>query len=132
MYSCASFISVARPVTQPLNFEDIQARLHSVLVQCSCTYIQPFTHYNCACVGPCVSYVLLRKSGMRRGMLMTVLQQYAHEQDVWRGKPGERYMYMYTCACAGMYTSTLTCAFITTCMYHGATQSSSSDWSYFC
>jgi SAGA-associated factor 29 len=45
----------SRPVTQPLNFEDIQAR----------------------------------KSGMRRGMLMTVLQQYAHEQDVWRGKPGE-------------------------------------------
>jgi SAGA-associated factor 29 len=34
----------SRPVTQPLNFEDIQARLHSVLVQCSCTYmyIQPF------------------------------------------------------------------------------------------
>jgi SAGA-associated factor 29 len=45
----------SRPATQPLNFEDIQAR----------------------------------KSGMRRGMLMTVLQQYAQEQDVWRGKPGE-------------------------------------------
>ena len=27
---------------------------------------------------------------MRRGMLMTVLQQYAQEQDVWRGKTGER------------------------------------------
>ena len=28
---------------------------------------------------------------MRRGMLMTVLQQYALEQPVWRGKPGEKY-----------------------------------------
>ncbi len=27
---------------------------------------------------------------MRRGMLMTVLQQYAVEQQVWKGKPGER------------------------------------------
>ena len=31
-----------------------------------------------------------RRSGMRRGMLMTVLHQYALEQPVWRGKPGER------------------------------------------
>ena len=32
----------------------------------------------------------VRRSGtMRRGMLMTVLQQYALEQLVWRGKPGE-------------------------------------------
>lgn len=32
---------------------------------------------------------------MRRGMLMTVLQQYAQEQDVWRGKPGETYVAIY-------------------------------------
>lgn len=30
-----------------------------------------------------------RRSGMRRGMLMTVLHQYALEQPVWLGKPGE-------------------------------------------
>ena len=28
---------------------------------------------------------------MRRGMLMTVLQQYALDQQVWQGGPGERY-----------------------------------------
>ena len=27
---------------------------------------------------------------------MTVLQQYAQEQDVWRGKPGETYVTVYT------------------------------------
>ena len=31
-----------------------------------------------------------RRQGMRRGMLMTVLHQYAIEQPVWKGKPGER------------------------------------------
>lgn len=30
-----------------------------------------------------------RRGSMRRGMLMTVLQQYAVEQPVWRGKAGE-------------------------------------------
>ena len=44
----------------------------------------------CVCVCVCVCVHVCRKSGMRRGMLMTVLQQYAQEQDVWRGKPGER------------------------------------------
>ena len=34
-----------------------------------------------------------RRPSMRRGMLMTVLHQYAVEQPVWRGKPGERYAY---------------------------------------
>lgn len=37
-------------------------------------------------------YQAQRRSGigtMRRGMLMTVLHQYALEQPVWRGKPGE-------------------------------------------
>ncbi|XP_003386069.1 PREDICTED: SAGA-associated factor 29-like [Amphimedon queenslandica] len=33
--------------------------------------------------------VTKRTGTMRRGMLMTVLQQYALEQPVWRGKPGE-------------------------------------------
>ena len=35
-----------------------------------------------------------RRSGgmgtMRRGMLMTILQQYALDQPVWKGKSGER------------------------------------------
>ena len=31
-----------------------------------------------------------RPGTMRRGMLMTVLQQYALDQPVWRGKPGEQ------------------------------------------
>ena len=34
---------------------------------------------------------------MRRGMLMTVLQQYAVEQPVWRGKPGERSILVINC-----------------------------------
>ena len=99
--------NVARPVTQPLNFEDIQARYSTVLAfvnlhfRCICVYMYM---YMCMCMY--TMCLCCRKSGMRRGMLMTVLQQYAHEQDVWRGKPGERcvhvhyvhvyiYMYMY-------------------------------------
>lgn len=31
-----------------------------------------------------------RPGTMRRGMLMTVLQQYALDQPVWKGKPGEQ------------------------------------------
>ena len=38
----------------------------------------------------------LRRSGgmgtMRRGMLMTILQQYALDQPVWKGKPGEKWV----------------------------------------
>ena len=38
---------------------------------------------------------IYRRSGtMRRGMLMTVLQQYALDQPAWRGKPGERSVFI--------------------------------------
>ena len=40
----------------------------------------------------CMLFVT-RRSGMgtmRRGMLMTVLHQYALEQPIWEGKAGER------------------------------------------
>ena len=46
---------------------------------------------------------------MRRGMLMTVLQQYAQEQDVWRGKPGER--------CARFTTAPVLCALFSVAVF---------------
>ena len=38
---------------------------------------------------------------MRRGMLMTVLQQYALEQPVWKGKTGERCVCVCVCVQRG-------------------------------
>lgn len=73
---------LARPVTQPLNFEDIQARYDVEQLYQDSTVVTHVLYIYC----------IYRKSGMRRGMLMTVLQQYAQEQDVWWGKPGERYI----------------------------------------
>lgn len=81
-FTCLSHL-IARPATQPLNFEDIQARSVDN---------KPFV-FQIMMISTYVLVYSSRKSGMRRGMLMTVLQQYAQEQDVWRGKPGETYVY---------------------------------------
>ena len=63
---------------------NVSSSAHTVIVgvwSMAVTLWQQFEYYHCTC----------RKSGMRRGMLMTVLQQYAQEQPVWHSKPGERY-----------------------------------------
>ena len=74
--------ATARPTTQQRKMEDFTAPRYDTL---SCH----------PCLSPllflliCQWDVPFRRTGMRKGMLMTVLQQYALKQPVWRGKPGE-------------------------------------------